>query len=83
MFRNIRELFRLRKFIAEKNLELNKLNSEIDDLNREKENRIKNLDNEVNAEVEKLRLEKQDEVFKFSEKIESIKYEISQEAEKN
>ena len=82
VFKNIKELFRLKKVIEEKNLELNKINSEIDNLNREKENRIKNLDNEVNAEVEKLRLEKQDEVFKFSEKIESIKYEISQEAEK-
>ena len=82
MFKNIRELFRLRKAIEEKNLELNKLNNEIDNLNREKENKIKNLDNEVNSEVEKLRLEKQDQVFKFSEKIESIKYEISQESEK-
>ena len=82
MFKNIKELFRLRKVIEEKNVELNNLNNNILELNKEKENRIRNLDNEVNAEVEKLRLEKQDEVFKFSEKIENIKLEISKEAEK-
>lgn len=82
MFKNIKELFRLRKVIEEKNVELNNLNNNILELNKEKENRIRNLDNEVNAEVEKLRLEKQDEVFRFSEKIENIKLEISKEAEK-
>ena len=82
MFKNIKELFKLKESIKEKNLELNSLNNDIENLNREKEKKIKNLDNEVNAEVEKLRLEKQDEVFKFSEKIESIKQEISQESEK-
>ena len=82
MFKNIKELFKLKESIKEKKLELNSLNNDIENLNREKEKKIKNLDNEVNAEVEKLRLEKQDEVFKFSEKIESIKQEISQESEK-
>ncbi|WP_198133991.1 GIY-YIG nuclease family protein [Clostridium saudiense] len=82
MFEKIKELFRLRKAIEEKSIELNKLNNNILELNKEKENKIKNLDNEVNGEVEKLRLEKQDEVFKFSEKIENIKSEISKEAEK-
>lgn len=82
MFKNIKELFKLKESIKEKKLELNNLNNDIENLNREKEKKIKNLDNEVNAEVEKLRLEKQDEVFKFSEKIESIKQEISQESEK-
>lgn len=82
MFGKIKELFRLRKSIEEKNIELNKLNNNILELNKEKENKIKSLDNEVNAEVEKLRLEKQDEVFRFSEKIENIKLEISKEAEK-
>ena len=80
--KNIKELFKLKESIKEKKLELNSLNNDIENLNREKEKKIKNLDNEVNAEVEKLRLEKQDEVFKFSEKIESIKQEISQESEK-
>ena len=82
MFKNIKELFKLKESIKENKLELNSLNNDIENLNREKEKKIKNLDNEVNAEVEKLRLEKQDEVFKFSEKIESIKQEISQESEK-
>ena len=82
MFKNIKELFKLKESIKEKKLELNSLNNDIENLSREKEKKIKNLDNEVNAEVEKLRLEKQDEVFKFSEKIESIKQEISQESEK-
>mgnify|MGYP003277837160 CR=1 FL=1 len=82
MFKNIKELFRLKKSIEEKNLQINNLNKEITNLEEEKKNKIKNLDNEVNAEVEKLRLEKQDEVFKFSEKIENIKSEISKEAEK-
>ena len=82
MFKNIKELFRLKKSIEEKNLQINNLNKEITNLEEEKKNKIKNLDNEVNAEVEKLRLEKQDEVFKFSEKIENIKLEISKEAEK-
>ena len=82
MFKNIKELFKLKESIKEKKLELNSLNNDIENLNREKEKKIKNLDNEVNAEVEKLRLEKQDEVVKFSEKIESIKQEISQESEK-
>ena len=82
MFKNIKELFKLKESIKEKKLELNSLNNDIENLNREKEKKIKNLDNEVNAEVEKLRLEKQDEVFKFSEKIEGIKQEISQESEK-
>lgn len=82
MFKNIKELFRLKKSIEEKNLQINNLNKEITNLEEEKKNKIKSLDNEVNAEVEKLRLEKQDEVFKFSEKIENIKSEISKEAEK-
>lgn len=82
MFKNIKELFRLKKSIEEKNLQINNLNKEITNLEEEKKNKIKNLDTEVNAEVEKLRLEKQDEVFKFSEKIENIKSEISKEAEK-
>ena len=39
MFKNIKELFRLRKVIEEKNVELNNLNNNILELNKEKENR--------------------------------------------
>ena len=42
MFKNIKELFRLRKVIEEKNVELNNLNNNILELNKEKENRIRN-----------------------------------------
>lgn len=82
MFKKIKELFRLKQLIEEKSLELNKLQKDIEELDIEKENKIKSLDEEINADVEKLRLEKQDEAFKFSKKIEKIKEEIFKESEK-
>lgn len=82
MFKNIKELFRLKKSIEEKRVELNNLQKDINDLDMQKEIKIKNMDNEVNSSIERLRIEKQDEVFILSEKIEKIKSEISQEASK-
>lgn len=82
MFKNIKELFRLKKSIEEKRVELNNLKKDINELDIQKEIKIKNMDNEVNESIEKLRIEKQDQVFILSKEIEKIKSEISQEASK-